>query len=602
MALLAWFAAPQAAHANPTVTQGSSATFARSGTSSPASFPWDIVLSGSAVASASATNGWSVSYNSSAQQFTVGAPISATVATGYEVRYYAAMGGASAIFDVVAATLQVSSLTISPTSIIGGGAVSGTVTLNLAAPTGGAAVALSCSTALAALFPATVTVAAGQTSATFTINTSTANFPITVTFTAAFGGQNATAALTLLPTNLHVTDILPPYRVKLAWGCQATGSFVLKRDGATVATLANSVYTYIDVFAPSFNNGQIYYYEIFDSADMGMPPTHLSASKVVPYQVAATDNQTVDSRLDLRYAANVFLDHLFGTGVYRGGLFAGTASDNSKVGRSYAKFSLEAPAAGLDFRVGNIDAYCTGAATSGSQTVNVNIGCQSVSAGAWLSSSLVWSTAFNLNLNPAAIEGTATVHYDPTVTPDPAPGWVAWPMHASLKSALANTAVPYTVGWAGANEANTGWAYFAKKEYDALLGPLACYAMEAPIPIQISFNPTFITGGGDVTCTLTINGVGIGDSVNVSLDFAYPQGTVISNVSGGSPVTGLSRSFTFRVGTPPGGCLLLSAGPPPVYAAYPGPGGWVIVTATCNGVSGTATLMIAGYPAPANCP
>ena len=203
MALLAWFVAPQAAHANPTVTQGSSATFARSGTSSPASFPWDIVLSGSAVASASATNGWSVSYNSSAQQFTVGAPISATVATGYEVRYYAAMGGASAIFDVVAATLQVSSLTISPTSIIGGGAVSGTVTLNLAAPTGGAAVALSCSTALAALFPATVTVAAGQTSATFTINTSTANFPITVTFTAAFGGQNATAALTLLPTNLH---------------------------------------------------------------------------------------------------------------------------------------------------------------------------------------------------------------------------------------------------------------------------------------------------------------------------------------------------------------------------------------------------------------
>jgi uncharacterized protein (TIGR03437 family) len=61
-----------------------------------------------------------------------------------------------------APTLQ--SLTLSPTSIGGGGTVQGTVTLSTSAPTGGAVVALS-SNSSAATVPATVTVPAGATSA-----------------------------------------------------------------------------------------------------------------------------------------------------------------------------------------------------------------------------------------------------------------------------------------------------------------------------------------------------------------------------------------------------------------------------------------------------
>ena len=80
--LCLWLVLPSAAHANPTVPAGSSATFAKSGTSAPGVMPWDIVLAGSAVASASSPNGWSVSYNSSTQQFTVGAPAAATITAG----------------------------------------------------------------------------------------------------------------------------------------------------------------------------------------------------------------------------------------------------------------------------------------------------------------------------------------------------------------------------------------------------------------------------------------------------------------------------------------------------------------------------------------
>ena len=72
--LCLWLTLPATARAqaNPTVPAGGSATFARTGTAGPSVFPWDIVLAGSPVATASSPNGWSVSYNSGTQQFTVG--------------------------------------------------------------------------------------------------------------------------------------------------------------------------------------------------------------------------------------------------------------------------------------------------------------------------------------------------------------------------------------------------------------------------------------------------------------------------------------------------------------------------------------------------
>ena len=72
------------------------------------------------MATANSPNGWSVTYNSGTQQFTVGAPASAAVAAGYAVRDYFGMGVASATFDVVAGTLQLASVSASPDPAIGG--------------------------------------------------------------------------------------------------------------------------------------------------------------------------------------------------------------------------------------------------------------------------------------------------------------------------------------------------------------------------------------------------------------------------------------------------------------------------------------------------
>ena len=291
-----------------------------------------------------------------------------TVTIQTVVTISAVAAGVTKTASLIVTLPSLTNFRISPAATSQGQTVTGTLQLDGPAPTGGIAVGVTCSNAQAVSFAATVTVPAGQNSATFPILTSTVNYPVTVTFTATCSANSFTAPLTLTPGNLYVTDLLAPYTVKLHWDCQALGSFVLKRDGVTLATLANSVTAYTDAFAPGYTNGQIYYYEIFDSVNTAV---HLSATKVAPYQIAASDNQAVDSRLDLRYATNVLLDHNFGGTSYRGGLFAGYASEPSRVGRSYAKFSLSAPPAGLTFRIGNLNAYCTGAFTSGTQSVQM---------------------------------------------------------------------------------------------------------------------------------------------------------------------------------------------------------------------------------------
>jgi hypothetical protein len=85
---------------------------------------------------------------------------------------------------------------LAASTVPAGGTVAGTVTLSQAAPAGGAVLALS-SNSPSATVPATVTVAAGATSATFTIYAPEVAVPATVTITATYQGSSATATLTV---------------------------------------------------------------------------------------------------------------------------------------------------------------------------------------------------------------------------------------------------------------------------------------------------------------------------------------------------------------------------------------------------------------------
>jgi hypothetical protein len=128
--------------------------------------------------------------------FAVANTTAATITASYDVARSATLtvtAGAPA-----AATL--SSVGLSPSSVVGGATSQATVTLTSAAPAGGAAVSVASSNTSAATVPSTVTIAAGATSATFTVTSRTVTSSTSATITATYGGASRTATLTVTPS------------------------------------------------------------------------------------------------------------------------------------------------------------------------------------------------------------------------------------------------------------------------------------------------------------------------------------------------------------------------------------------------------------------
>ncbi len=90
-------------------------------------------------------------------------------------------------------------LTLSPSSLVGGGSSQATVTLNGLAPAAGAVVTLSSGNASVATVPSTVTVPAGSNSAVFTVTTNPVTVLSTLTISASYGGVTKTAILSVAP-------------------------------------------------------------------------------------------------------------------------------------------------------------------------------------------------------------------------------------------------------------------------------------------------------------------------------------------------------------------------------------------------------------------
>lgn len=116
-----------------------------------------------------------------------------------------------------------SGLTLNPTTVIGGSASTGTVTLSQPAPSGGAIINLTTDDVSASV-PSTVTVAAGASSATFTVSTVGINASTNVTITASAAGGSASAILTINPIQITALAI---NQTPVVGGNQTTGTVTL---------------------------------------------------------------------------------------------------------------------------------------------------------------------------------------------------------------------------------------------------------------------------------------------------------------------------------------------------------------------------------------
>ena len=167
-----------------------------------------------------------------------------TVTTSTSVTLTASYSGVTATFGItvnpVAAAL--SSLSVSPSTIVSGQSGKGTVTLTSAAPSGGAVVSLS-STNAAASVPVSLTVPQGATSVTFNVTTGTVGTATSITLTASYDSMNKTAGITVNPV-LAALSSLSVSPSTMVSGQPGTGTVTLTAaapsGGAVVSLLLST--------------------------------------------------------------------------------------------------------------------------------------------------------------------------------------------------------------------------------------------------------------------------------------------------------------------------------------------------------------------------
>jgi hypothetical protein len=189
-----------------------------------------------------------------------------------------------------------SDIDLSPGVVSGGTSTTGTVVLASPAPLGGASVALS-SDSPAAMVPAVVTVAAGETTATFPISTSPAvTGPQRATIIAAANGgtRSSTLIVTKAPLAVATLACCPTYGTGGAWfkpSCTVTLSRT-SNQSTTVALSSTSPYAV-------FSGGA-------QSASISVPAGALTASfDVITKPVFVYKGATISAAVDTTTARSV---------------------------------------------------------------------------------------------------------------------------------------------------------------------------------------------------------------------------------------------------------------------------------------------------------
>ncbi len=170
-------------------------------------------------------------------------PASLTLAAGAHSATFTALAGAVSAPTAVTLTASlpggartalvtvqppgVAALAVAPASVTEGAPAGGTVTLDSPAGPGGMAVQLA-SSVPAVVVPATVAVAAGQTTASFTASTGAVGSTTTAQITASAGGASATGALTVNPVLVASLSVSP---ATVAGGSATQGTVTLASPG-----------------------------------------------------------------------------------------------------------------------------------------------------------------------------------------------------------------------------------------------------------------------------------------------------------------------------------------------------------------------------------
>jgi hypothetical protein len=183
-------------------------------------------------------------------------PASVTVATGATTASFevttkhvlsaigatvtASYGGVTRNSTLTLLPLELTALTLQPVSVLGGGTATATLKLNGVAPSGGALVSLSSDNPALVEVPASVVVAAGETSATFPVMAGAVSAATPVLISASYAGTLRSATLTVSPVSLMLFMLS---RMLIPGGTPLAGTLLLSDAapaGGIVITLTSS--------------------------------------------------------------------------------------------------------------------------------------------------------------------------------------------------------------------------------------------------------------------------------------------------------------------------------------------------------------------------
>jgi YD repeat-containing protein len=163
------------------------------------------------------------------------------LAAGEGVSYTYDGRGVRTIATYDTSGVSVASVSITPATVLGGDAASGTLTLSGPAPMGGATVLLVSDNGLVANAPASVVIPAGSSSATFSVTTFNRQTPMTVSLHATYRGSTSTGSITVQHIPLLASLVLSATSVTA--GTSVTGTVTLDAPastGGTAVTLSSS--------------------------------------------------------------------------------------------------------------------------------------------------------------------------------------------------------------------------------------------------------------------------------------------------------------------------------------------------------------------------
>ena len=505
---------------------------------------------------------------------------------GGQIQDSVVMGANSTVTIPLTTTAGVSltSVTVNPSSVIGGTSVTGTITLNGAAPTGGVSVSLSSNNASATV-PASVTVAAGSTTATFTVSTSAVTSSVSATLSASYNGASKTAALTITPSASVALSSVAVNPVSVTGGTSATGTVTLSgaapTGGASVSLSSNNASATVPASVSVAAGSTTATFTVSTSAVTSSVSATLGASyngasktialSITPSVTVALSSVAVNP-VSVTGGTSATGTVTLGSAAPTGGASVSLSSNNASAtvpasvtvaaGSTTATFTVSTSAV-----TSSASATLTASYNSASKTAALTI---TPSASVALSSVAVnpvsvtggTSATGTVTLSGAAPTGGASVSLSSNNASATVP--------ASVTVAAGSTTATFTVSTSAVTSsvsATLGASYNGASKTIALsITPSASVALAS-----VAVNPTSVASFTSSTGTITLSGVAPTGGASVSLSSNNAAATVPASVT----IAAGSKTASFTVTT--------------YSVAY-----WTsaTITATYNSVSKTAALTV----------